>query len=61
MMTPAEFKDYYNKDPEHAKLELATLQAKRYGKRKILILRLDFMKNIIRNYKILYQNLRLLQ
>lgn len=37
MMTPAEFKDYYNKDPEHAKLELATLQAKRYGKRKILI------------------------
>ena len=61
MMTPAEFKDYYNKNPERAKLELATLQAKRYGKRKILILRLDFMKNIIRNYKILYQNLRLLQ
>ena len=37
MMTPAEFKDFYNKDPERAKLELATLQAKRYGKRKILI------------------------
>lgn len=37
MMTPAEFKDYYNKDPERAKLELATLQARRYGKRKILI------------------------
>ncbi len=28
---------YYNKDPERVKLELATLQAKRYGKRKILI------------------------
>ncbi len=37
MMTPAEFKDFYNKDPERAKLELATLPAKRYGKRKILI------------------------
>lgn len=37
MMTPAEFKNFYNKDPERAKLELATLQAKRYGKRKILI------------------------
>lgn len=37
MMTPAEFKDFYNKDPERAKLELSILQAKRYGKRKILI------------------------
>ena len=37
MMTPAEFRDFYNKDPERAKLELTTLQAKRYGKRKILI------------------------
>ena len=37
MMTPAEFKELYNKDPERAKLELATLQAKRYGRRKNLI------------------------
>lgn len=37
MMTPAEFMEFYNQDPERAKLELTTLQAKRYGKRKILI------------------------
>ncbi len=37
MMTPSEFKDFYNKDPESAKLALTILQAKRHGKRKILI------------------------
>lgn len=37
MMTPAEFLKLYRQDPEYAKLELTTLQAKRYGKRKILI------------------------
>lgn len=37
LMTPAQFKEYYHKDPERAKLDLTTLQRKRYGKRKILI------------------------
>ncbi len=33
-MTPLQFQDHYQKDPERALMELTTLQAKRYGKRK---------------------------
>lgn len=37
MMTPVQFKRFYLKDKKHAKMELTTLQAKRYGKHKCLI------------------------